>query len=650
MNMNINLRLALRVIQSAVCFASLFVFSSHPVLATQGTDYIAPPKFNTTDKFSVNVLGGQVSANLDTVSIGGDMGLTHSIMARTNLFTWSGNYGYTDKYAGGLKWIKLGDHLAFYNGGPTQSIFVLKASVLGDSADFIVMRNGSYQSSGGSYTSDYYYEALGDKRHTLEPKNGSLVWTKPDGTEVYFQAGASAGSNRSVEKVIYPNGFTLVMYYNSGVTTNTGFQLKYDYINDDPGLEASKANVVFPSGSNVPSVAVSNSANWRLKNPKYVRGINNSVEYCNPAVIQPCALVRDWPKATFQWPGGMPRAIYINQSIFSVEDATGGTTRFHYESQDAALTDLTNPNSVIQNSGYAARMFMAPRLMAVTPAAATLPKVQYLYKNDIKNQGDVSVLASEAGVIVSASGLQGSTGYEATPADQYSARMYYSGAALNLITNVSNVPNTLEKITEYYGDRIVNFETNFRNLVISETSQNGPSKTYSYDARNNLNRVTLNGVENITAVYPASCTNRKTCNQPTSVTDARGNTTDYTYHDLSGQVATVTLPADKNGRRAQTRYEYTQQYANIKNASGVKVPAATPVWLKTAEKSCTTNSACAGAADEVITRFEYNSDNLLLTGMTVAADNKTLRTCYRYDIYGRQIGKTQPKADLASCN
>jgi RHS repeat-associated protein len=52
----------------------------------------------------------------------------------------------------------------------------------------------------------------------------------------------------------------------------------------------------------------------------------------------------------------------------------------------------------------------------------------------------------------------------------------------------------------------------------------------------------------------------------------------------------------------------------------------------------------------VVTSFEYNHDNLLMTGMTVATPlDGTLRTCFRYDRYGNQIGKTEPNANLSSC-
>ncbi|MGM8229198.1 hypothetical protein ACSV5M_21655, partial [Cellvibrio sp. ARAG 10.3] len=141
---------------------------------------------------------------------------------------------------------------------------------------------------------------------------------------------------------------------------------------------------------------------------------------------------------------------------------------------------------------------------------------------------------------------------------------------------------------------------------------------------------------------------------PTWTRDGKGNQTDYAYHAESGQIAKITYPANKHGIRAETRYTYEQKYANYYNVSGVKAQASIPVWLKTEESYCINSSASDGDCsdnDEVITRYEYEHDNLFLTGMTVTdPQGNTLRTCYAYDDYGNRIGETQPNANLASCD
>jgi hypothetical protein len=56
--------------------------------------------------------------------------------------------------------------------------------------------------------------------------------------------------------------------------------------------------------------------------------------------------------------------------------------------------------------------------------------------------------------------------------------------------------------------------------------------------------------------------------------------------------------------------------------------------MKTAERYCINSNyssrapsaACLGG-DEVVTQFEYNHNNLLMTGMSVTSADGTLRTC-----------------------
>jgi hypothetical protein len=151
----------------------------------------------------------------------------------------------------------------------------------------------------------------------------------------------------------------------------------------------------------------------------------------------------------------------------------------------------------------------------------------------------------------------------------------------------------------------------------------------------------------------------KLCDKPTAQVDGRGNQTDYTYDAAHGGVLTMTLPAGANGIRPQTRYEYTQRYALVKNSGGSYVQASSPIWVKTRERFCKTTAAsgqtCAGGStDEVITDYDYGptsgaANNLLLRGVAVTADGVTRRSCYGYDANGRKISETQPMASLSVC-
>lgn len=195
--------------------------------------------------------------------------------------------------------------------------------------------------------------------------------------------------------------------------------------------------------------------------------------------------------------------------------------------------------------------------------------------------------------------------------------------------------------------------------VTASVDPEGNSLSYTRDTRGNITTATKvakpgSGLPNIvtSAAYPTSCSNIITCNKPSSVTDARLNTTDYTYDPTHGGVLTESAPADSNGIRAVKRFTYVQRSAWIKNSSGTYSTAAMPVWLLSEERTCrttaTVGNACGGGtADEVVTGYEYGANsgpnNLLLRGKVVTADGVSLRTCYAYDGQGNKISETSPR-------
>lgn len=188
---------------------------------------------------------------------------------------------------------------------------------------------------------------------------------------------------------------------------------------------------------------------------------------------------------------------------------------------------------------------------------------------------------------------------------------------------------------------------------------NGVWKTFN--SRNNVLTMSIGGKQGGTLsrsfTYDQVCSNLITCNKPNTVTDARGNTTAFTYDPAHGGVLTKTGPA-VNGVTPQTRYEYAQRYAWLKNSSGGYSQASSPIWMLVRERFCRTSnpsgSSCAGgAADEAVTDYDYGPhsgpNNLLLRGVAVTADGQTQRTCYGYDQMARKISETRPEAGLTAC-
>lgn len=214
-------------------------------------------------------------------------------------------------------------------------------------------------------------------------------------------------------------------------------------------------------------------------------------------------------------------------------------------------------------------------------------------------------------------------------------------------------------------DNATTFVTGTPYVITSITRPEGDQDVFTYGARTNITQVTHKAKPgsglvdtNEYASFPASCSNKITCNRPTSYTDRNGNTIAYSYAPEHGGILTETLPADANGIQPVKRYSYAQRYAWVQNGSGGYMHAGPPVWVKTEERTCrltaTINGACqGGSADEVVTSYDYGPDsgpnNLLLRGMAVAANGQVQRTCYTYDSFGNKISETTPRGTGATC-
>ena len=156
---------------------------------------------------------------------------------------------------------------------------------------------------------------------------------------------------------------------------------------------------------------------------------------------------------------------------------------------------------------------------------------------------------------------------------------------------------------------------------------------YSYDARGNVTETRQvakpgSGLADIVtgAAFDASCANALTCNQPGSVTDARGHVTDLTYDANHGGPLTVTQPAPSgSGDRPQTRYGYT-----LTNGE----------YRLTGVSACASGTAggtpsCVGTASESRTMIGYDSQGNV-TSIERRNGDSTLSTTttLTWDAYG----------------
>lgn len=663
------------------------------------TDLIAPPDVHVVDEFGVNLISGQVEASLNTVSIGGDLGLTHDISLFTNHFTNPGMHPFRDSYSGNVKKVFLGEDVfltretRYYDG----NLYIMRVFGPVGSQDFLVKTPGGALIPNPSSQTSFVYEPIGDQRHTLKDEivngNNYLVWTLPDGTRLLYprSSGSSASQEASLEKVIYPNGFSYTVSYDSSVKTNTGFELWYDHEAASP--LASQQQSMLSSVQYRDTIP--NYGLWNLT--KHVVGINRAQSDCSG---EEC-LNEGWPTATFNWPTGMPVSIYLGdpntrETVFSVEAADGGVTEFTYKAQDVCMQD-PNDSSTLQTDciASAGQQRWSPRLVGVKSAGSLSKALTYTYGNygsmgfygDGRSSYTVWQLDEFSGAIRDAKYIDRAITYQGTGWELGHPKSYIDSSQIdyqqiggkNIAIIDGKIPGKVQKVYLQKKGWFI-YELSYRNNIVETQPINGAVKHYNYNDWGNLEGVTVKScgrmaevynrqaancteIGEIVAVYPptSTCaTDPKRCNKPTSVTDLNGNTTNYTYHQASGQVATVTGPA-VNGVRPKTTYSYEQKYAYFYEAGGSIQKADDPIWMLTKEWYCRSSAAsgenCAGGnLDKVTTEYYYGpeqagvANNLLLRGTKVTAEGnsgalETRVTCYEYDKYGNRVGEVRPKAN-----
>ena len=215
---------------------------------------------------------------------------------------------------------------------------------------------------------------------------------------------------------------------------------------------------------------------------------------------------------------------------------------------------------------------------------------------------------------------------------------------------VKSVTDELNHVTQYQYDS--------QNRLSTEIDPEGNKTVLLYDARGNvvqkrfISKTPGTPADIVTsAVFPATCTNRKTCNKPTSSTDANGNVTDYTYDATHGGVLTVTGPAPTaGGIRPQMRYAYSALQAYYKDGSGSIVASGQPIYLLTGTSTCQTLASCAGSSDEIKTTINYGpqiagtGNNLFPVSVATGSGDGALTatTTFAYDGVGNRITTDGP--------
>lgn len=423
---------------------------------------------------------------------------------------------------------------------------------------------------------------------TWDSSTSSFTYTSSDGRVAVFGQVNPGGqaSPPYILSLAYPAGQSLAYYYRlipatsliptpyyqvRSVVSNLGYQLHYDYGLVPNGTFYTQTGVVL---------------------------FNRANEACDPNA-DTCSLTGNWPRLTFAFPGT------------TEVDATDNLGRLFRWTNTQVPPDHNMPGT----AGTSTMIF---------PTGRTL-----------------TFAIDQWGQVTSANDGRGTW--------QFTRPNPYGGTTLTFYPEQNGPPRqvnfdtatghiTSEVHTLPSGSLTTNY-TWTNNRISAVSTSGGPTTQYTYDARGNVTQVRQISATPGTppdivtsAVFPAICTYPKTCNQPTSTTDALGRTTDYTYDPNTGALLSVTLPSGANGVRPQTVYGYAAYQAYYLNNAGSVVASGSNVTLPVSSSSCMIGApgTCAGTADEVRTTIAYGpqtagtANNLLPVSTTSGNGSGTL--------------------------
>lgn len=454
--------------------------------------------------------------------------------------------------------------------------------------------------------------------------------------------------------LIYPsapsiNGVQRIKYvYNS-----KGYGFKFNYININP-----PALYLIPNPSLSDNSIVTSISSFKT---------NSAFSACMGASPPASCSSNDGTTtlATVQYGYNAFGNDFERAQLLAFTDATGGVKRYTYDAL-FRLTGVFYP----RNTG-------------------TTPSIGIAYMTGVKDQESLSVIVAGPGAIApgdNQSTVMWSVPQSVTDALGNTTSLLFSdptgpyavsvtvtrpnGGSRSFSSNFclygpycSLDPYYIRNPT-WFKDELGNVRTytyDSKGRPVSLTNPEGDVLSITRDANGNITETRRKAkpgsglADIVTSAGYVACTasNRKFCNKPSYVIDAKGARWDYQYNASTGLVAVELAPSNASNLRAVTRFTYTLVPAGIAPVPSGITPSG--IYMLTAKDSCLTSTVtgttinfaytCAAGSRRRET-FQYDPSTYNLVSNVADADSVAATTLFAYDNVGNVASVNGPRTDV----
>lgn len=405
-----------------------------------------------------------------------------------------------------------------------------------------------------------------------------------DGTEITYSPNFGP-----VTSIKYPNGRWINISYASRQGCGNAFCADLKYHRIQQVYSSDNYALLFEYESD--NSQADNISSWM--HASKITGFNKSLESCDPAAMH-CSFSNTWPSAEYSRPTS-------SNPTMTSKLPSGRTTVYHTINSGARISRIVDPDG------------------------NTTQEFTY-FGGTGTQQGTVSSVKRGTNVwtyspIISATTPNAITLTVTSPTG---AVAIYKGDRNVGLTEVRDENN-----------RIFSYAYDSFGRLSSITLPEGNKRVLSYDSRGNIlvdRRQPKPGSGGsdviVSASFPASCSNQKTCNKPIAITDARGSISSFTYSPVHGGTESEIGPPNPDGVRPTKRTTFTTVNGTFREDQNA---------------SCTLTENCIGTADEMVLSFGYAGGNGLLNQTT--ASNLiagSIVSGSEYDRFGNAIRLAEP--------